>query len=85
MSTLKAEHSNTEVHNINTRNKLQLHQPINNLTLYQRGVYYMSIKIFNKLPEHITDSIRNKRRFIVRLKQYLINKSLYSLEEIMSD
>ena len=76
---------NTEVHNINTRNKLKLHQPINNLTLYQRAVYYMSIKIFNKLPEHRTDSIRNKRRFIARLKQYLINKSLYSLEEFMSD
>ena len=55
------------------------------VTLYQKGVYYMSIKIFNKLPEHITDSIRNKRRFITRLKQYLINKSLYSLEEFMSD
>jgi len=48
-------------------------------------MYYMSIKICNKLPEHITDSIRNKRRFIARLKQYLINKSLYALEEFMSD
>ena len=76
---------NTEVHNINTRNKLKLHQPISNLTLYQKGVYYMSVKIFRKLPVHITDSIRNKRRFIARLKQYLINKSLYSLEEFMSD
>ena len=72
---------NREVHNINTRNKLKLHKPISNLTLYQRGVYFMSIKIFNKLPEYITDSIGNERRFISRLKQYLINKSLYSLEE----
>ena len=75
---------NTEVHNINTRNKLKLHKPISNLTLYQRGVYYMSIKIFNKLPEYITDSTGNERRFISRLKQYLINKSLYS-EEFMND
>ena len=44
----------------------------------------MSIKIFNKLPEYITDSIGNERRFISRLKQYLINKSLYS-EEFMND
>jgi len=63
---------NTEVHNINTRNKLKLHKPISNLTLYQRAVYYMSIKIFNKLPEYITDSIGNKRRFISRSKQYLV-------------
>jgi hypothetical protein len=76
---------NTEVHNINTRNKLKLHKPISNLTLYQRGVYYMSIKIFNKLPEYITDSIGNKRRFISRLKQYLVNKAFYSLEEFMND
>lgn len=47
---------NNEVHNINTRNKLKLHQPMSNLTLYQKGVYYMSIKIFNKLPDHITVS-----------------------------
>jgi len=76
---------NTEVHSIDTRNKLKLHKPISNLTLYQRGVYYMSIKIFNKLPEYITDSIGNERRFISRLKQYLINKSLYSLEEFMNN
>jgi len=45
----------------------------------------MSIKIFNKLPEYITVSIGNKRRFISRLKQYLVNKSYYSLEEFMND
>jgi hypothetical protein len=76
---------NTEVHNINTRNKLMLHQPMSNLTLYQKGVYYMSIKIFIKLPDHIRDSIGNKRNFISKLKQYLVNKSLYSLDEFMND
>jgi hypothetical protein len=45
----------------------------------------MSIKIFNKLPDHIMDSRENKRSFISRLKQYLVNKSLYSLEEFMND
>jgi hypothetical protein len=39
--------SNTEEHNFNTSNKLKLHKPINNLTLYQEGVYYMCIRIFN--------------------------------------
>jgi hypothetical protein len=33
---------------INTRNKLQLHKPTANLTLYQKGVYCMRIKIFNE-------------------------------------
>jgi hypothetical protein len=49
------------------------------------GYCYMSIKIFNKLPDHITDSIRNKRSFISRLNQYLVNKSLYSLDEFMNN
>jgi len=76
---------NNEVHNINTRNKLKLHQPMCNLTLYQKGMYYMSIKIFNKLPDHITDSIGNKRSFISRLNRYLVNKSLYSIDEFMNN
>jgi hypothetical protein len=37
------------------------------------------------LPEYITDPIGNKRRFISRLKQYLVNKAFYSLEEFMND
>jgi len=76
---------NNEVHNINTRNKLKLHQLMSNLTLYQKGVYYMSIKIFNKLPDHITDSIENKRSFISRINQYLVNKCLYSLAEFKNN
>ena len=60
--------SNTEVHNINTRNKLKLHKPISNLTLYQKGVYYMSIRIFNKLPNCIGNLVENKRSFSINFK-----------------
>ena len=52
--------SNTEVHNIYTRNKLKLHKPISNLTLYQKGVYYVSIKIFNRLPDCIARVVEKK-------------------------
>jgi hypothetical protein len=41
---------NSSVHNINTRKRLQLHRPIANSASFQRGVYYVSIKILNKLP-----------------------------------
>jgi hypothetical protein len=68
--------SNSEVHNINTRNKLKLHKPISNLTLYQKGVYNMSIRIFNKLPKYIANLIGNKRIFIATLSQYLAKKIL---------
>ena len=56
--------SNIEVHNINTRNKLKLHKPISNVTLYQRGVYYMSIRIFNVLPDCIAKLVENKVIYI---------------------
>ena len=54
---------NIEVHNFNTRNKLKLHKPVSSLTLYQKGVYNMSIRIFNKLPEHVTN-LAGKKRFL---------------------
>ena len=51
---------NIEVHNSNTRNTLKLHKPVSGLTLYQKGVYNMSIRVFNKLPEHVTNLTGNK-------------------------
>jgi hypothetical protein len=53
--------SNSEVHNINTRNKSKLQKPISNLALYQKGVYNMVIRIFNKLPEYIANLLGNER------------------------
>ena len=75
--------SNAEVHNINTRNILKLHKPIRNLTLYQKGPNYMRIRIFNRLPDCIARVVENKRSFISTLKEYLVNKSYYSMEEYL--
>jgi len=75
----------SNIHNINTRNKLKLHKPISNLTLYQKGVYYMSSRIFNKLPDCIARLVENKRSFLSTLRQYLVSKSFYSLEEFFDD
>jgi len=40
---------NFSIHAINTR-RVQLYKPLANLTSYQRGVYYASIKTFKALP-----------------------------------
>jgi hypothetical protein len=77
--------SNIEIHNINTRNKLKLHKPISNLTIYQRGVYNMCIRIFNKLPAHIANLVGSKKTFISTLRKYLADKSLYSVEEFLNE
>jgi hypothetical protein len=37
---------NSEIHNINTRNNLDLHYPQSHLSVYQKGAHYSSIKIF---------------------------------------
>jgi len=70
--------SNIEVHNINTRNKLKLHKPISNLTLYQRGVYYMSIRIFNKLHDCIGKLVGNKKK-LYQLYKTVPSKQIFLL------
>jgi hypothetical protein len=54
---------NSEIHNINTRNKLSLHLPISNLSVYQKGPYYSGIKVFNNLPSQIKDLSHNRNQF----------------------
>ena len=39
-----------EIHNITTRSYTNLHPPVCNLTLFQKGAYYSGIKLFNHLP-----------------------------------
>jgi hypothetical protein len=42
-----------EIHNMNTRHNSSLHLPVANLDIYQKGVYYSGIKIFNSLHFNI--------------------------------
>jgi len=67
------------------RNKLQLHKLTANLILYQKGLYYMIINIFNELPEYVAELVVDKNSFISTLKKYLVNKSFYSIEDFISD
>jgi len=48
----------------------------------------MSIRIFNRLPDciaRVVVVVENKRFFISTLRQYLVNRSFYSLEEFFDD
>jgi hypothetical protein len=51
----------SENHTKSTRQTINFYQPITNFTVYQRGVHYMGIKIFNNLPPHIKDISSNVR------------------------
>jgi len=72
---------NSENHTKNTRQVNNLYHPITNLTVHQRGIHYMGIKIFNKLPPYIKDISNNIKKFENYLKQFLQKHSFYSLEE----
>jgi hypothetical protein len=75
---------NSMVYDINTRHKLKLHMPSTKLTMYQRGVYYSSIKIYNKLPDITAELVINRKSFLLQLRKYLIDRAFYSIEEYMN-
>jgi len=49
---------NSENHTKGTRQNNNFYQPITNLTVYQNGVHYMGIKIFNNLPPYLSNNVR---------------------------
>jgi hypothetical protein len=61
---------NSEIHNINTRTKFNLHLPLSHLSIYQKGTY-MGIKVFNSLPAPIKDLSHNIEQFKSALKSFL--------------
>ena len=72
---------NSESHNKLTRYLMCLHVTQVNLSLYKKGVYYMSIKVFNSLPNWITDLVKHKQIFIGKLKSVLMEQSFYSVND----
>ena len=76
--------SNSQVHEINTRQTSDLYVPTANLAIYQKGVYYSGIKIYNHLPTAIKDLSGDKNKSKLTLKRYLLHYSFYSLEENFS-
>ena len=76
---------NSVYHNFNTRQKNDLHLPHVSLTIYQRGVFYSGIKVFNALPSPIKDISCNPKKFKVALKHYLLTHSFYNLDEFFSE
>ena len=72
---------NSDIHDKNTRYNTNLHLPNTNLTLVQKGVLYSGSKIFNHLPIHIKTFTGDLKLFKSKLKTFLVDHSLYSLEE----
>jgi hypothetical protein len=54
---------NTEVHEINTRHKLDFHVPSERLTRIQKGLYYSGITLFNALPLKMKQAAQDVKKF----------------------
>jgi hypothetical protein len=75
--------TNADVHSINTRHKHCLHKPAANFSCFQKNAYSTGIKIFNKLPLNIKSLMKEKARFKIALKRYLLTHSYYSVDEYL--
>ena len=74
-------HTNSSVHESNTRYKYQIQRPVVKLTCYQRGVYYSGITIFSSLPSGIYNLKNTKFRFRPALQSSVAIYSLYYIKE----
>jgi hypothetical protein len=63
------------VHNINTRTKCNLHQPLSHLSTYQKGTYYFGIKvsIVCLLKSKICRAIQNNLNRLQKVSYTSIN------------
>ena len=61
VQTKKIFSTNNENHNIDTRQRNNLYLPQANLTTYQKGAYYLGIKIFNNLLLEIKNAAGNQK------------------------
>jgi len=73
--------TNQEIHNINTRSNINLHPPVCNLTVFQKGVYFSGIKLFNHLPLKIKSFSNEIKLFKPALKRFLNLHSFYSVDD----
>jgi hypothetical protein len=60
---------NSEIHQINTRQHANLHQPSVNVIKYQKGVHCIGVKVFNTLPFYIKAESDNPKKFKALLQK----------------
>ena len=72
---------NSEVYHIDTRQHANFHQPFVNLTKYEKRVYCLVLRVFNKLPTYIKTESDNPKKFKLVLQKFLYENSFYSLDK----
>jgi hypothetical protein len=75
---------NSDIHNVNTMQKLNFHQHSSNPSLYQKGVHSFGIKVFNNLHQSLKKLTGNSKQFKTALKHYLLTHFFYPTDEYFS-
>ena len=65
--------TNQEIHSIKTRYSTNILPPISNLAIFQRGVYYFGIKVFNQIPSSIKSLSHEMKLFRPVLKRFILS------------
>ena len=73
--------TNSAIHNINLRNKHQLHRTNANLSCFQKSIFATGTKIFNTLPPSVTILKNDRAKFKASLRKYLHTHCFYSINE----
>jgi hypothetical protein len=73
---------NSDTHNINTRNNLDLHCPVSFVSLPE-GAHYTGIKVFNSPPVPIKQLSHDTKQLKTALKGLWNLHSFYSLDEYL--
>jgi len=74
---------NSVFYDSNTRHRNDLHLPQATLSMYQKGVYYSDIKVFNGLPRALNDISIRPGKFNIALRKFLETRSFYSIDEFL--
>jgi hypothetical protein len=73
---------NSDIHNINSRNDLDLHCPQSHLSVYQKGAHYTGIKVINRLPVRINQLSHDTKQFKMALKGFLLSPFFFTRANI---
>jgi len=75
--------TNLAIHNINSKNKHQLHKTNANLFCFQKSILDIGINIFNSLPPSVTILTNDRAKFKVTLRKYVHTHPFYSVNEFV--
>lgn len=71
----------SSVHSHDTRQKNQITIPIHRLEFFKKKTSYVGAKFLERIPSSIK-SFQNNKTFKTKLKEYLMDRALYSLDEL---